>query len=349
MRSLCRPLRVLTTGLAAGLALTLVSACGALDEGGDTDSGAEGGTTVKVGYLHTIAVDDKLWLGQVDGQWADHGLDLEMTEFATGIELSQALAGGSLDVAIMGGVTSNFPAQGQGQIFMLNSIENATARLWAAPGSGIESAADLEGKTVVTTEGTTADIFLHRALTEAEVDRKDVDVVNAKMPDAVQAFVGGSADAIALWVPFDLRVQEAMPDAVEVDDAGSYPDAAVGDGWIANNDWYADNEDTVRTIIDAWLDVNDDFREDPEGSLEKVHAEAYEGAATLEDLQYQVQSQTDYTAEEWLAAYEDGTVLDVVGTAEQAYVELGGVPEFVEPSEFFDTSLFIEQAKAHLE
>ena len=210
MRSI-RRLRVLTTGLAAGLALTLVSACGALDEGGETDSGAEGGTTVKVGYLHTIAVDDKLWLGQVDGQWADDGLDLEVTEFDTGIELSQALAGGSIDVAIMGGVTSNFPAQGQGQIFMLNSSENATARLWAEPGSGIKSVADLEGKTVITTEGTTADIYLHRALTEAGVARKDVDVVNAKMPDAVQAFVGGSADAIALWVPFDLRVKEASP------------------------------------------------------------------------------------------------------------------------------------------
>jgi NitT/TauT family transport system substrate-binding protein len=350
MRSLRRPLRTLTTGLAVGLALTLVSACGALDEGGDTAaSGAEDGTTVRVGYLHTIAVDDKLWLGQIDGQWADHGLNLETTEFATGIELSQALAGGSLDVAIMGGVTSNFPAQGEGQIFMVNSIENATARLFAAPDSGIESAADLEGRTVVTTEGTTADIFLHRALTAAKVDRADVDVVNAKMPDAVQAFVGGSADAIALWVPFDLRVKEALPDATEIDDAGNYPDAAVADGWIANNDWYADNEDTVRTIIDAWLDVNDAFRDDPEGSLEKVQAEAYDGAATIEDLTYQVESQTDQTNEEWLAAYEDGTVLDVVGTAEQAYVDLGGVPDYVEPSEFFDTSLFVEQAKAHLE
>ena len=38
-----------------------------------------------------------------------------------------------------------------------------------------------------------------------------------------------------------------------------------------------------------------------------------------------------------------------MGNAEQAYVELGGVPEYVEPSEFFDTCLFIEQAKAHLE
>ena len=70
---------------AASLAL-LTSACGALDEGGG--SGAEeapdDATTVRIGYLHTIAVDDKLWLGQVEGQWADAGLDIKATAFDTG-------------------------------------------------------------------------------------------------------------------------------------------------------------------------------------------------------------------------------------------------------------------------
>ena len=63
---------------------------------------------------------------------------MEATQFDTGIELSQALAGGSIDVAIMGGVTSNFPAQGQGKIFMVNSLETATARLFVQPDSGIK-------------------------------------------------------------------------------------------------------------------------------------------------------------------------------------------------------------------
>lgn len=344
-----RTRRLLGTLLAALLTL-LLAACGALDEGGGGDDAAaepkEGATQVKVGYLHTIAVDDKLWLGQVEGQWADAGLDLQTTQFDTGVELAQALTGGSVDVAIMGGVTSNFPAQGQGKIFMLNSRETATARLWVQGDSGIETAADLKGKKVITTEGTTADIFLHRALQKADLTREDVEVVNAKMPDAVQAFISGQVDAIALWVPFDLRVKEAGVDAREIDDAGNYPDAGVGDGWIANNEWYAENQDTVKQLIGAWLDVNEEFRADPEGSLEKVHEAGYQDAAKLSDLQYQVGFQEDYTNEEWLKAYEDGDVLDWVGQAERAYVELGGVPEYVDPQEFFDTSLFIEAAKA---
>ncbi len=46
-----------------------------------------------------------------------------------------------------------------------------------------------------------------------------------------------------------------------------------------------------------------------------------------------------------VAGDEDGTITDIIGTAEQAYVDLGGVSKFVHPDEFFDTSLFIETAK----
>lgn len=339
---------IVVAGLA--LALAALAACGALDEGGGDKDGVakakSNATTVKVGYLHTIAVDDKLWLGQAEGQWADAGLDLKTTAFDTGIELSQALAGGSIDVAIMGGVTSNFPAQGQGKIFMLNSRETATARLFVQKDSGISSVADLKGKQVITTTGTTADIFLQRALTKAGLDRKQVTVVNAAMPDAVSAFVAGKAPAIALWVPFDLRVGESGKGAEEIDNAGNYADAGVGDGWIANNDWYADNQPTIKKIIGAWLKVNEAFRKDPEGSLKKVYDLAYSKTAKLSDLQHQVQYQKDYTNADWTKAYQDGDVLTWVGDAEKAFVELGGVPKYVDPKEFFDTSLFLGVAKS---
>jgi NitT/TauT family transport system substrate-binding protein len=341
--------RLIGTALIAVLVLVL-AACGALDEGSGDDKGVakakSDATEVKIGYLHTIAVDDKLWLGQAEGQWADAGLKIKTTAFDTGIELSQALTGGSIDVAIMGGVTSNFPAQGQGKIFMLNSRETATARLFVQGNSGIKSAADLKGKQVITTTGTTADIFLHRALTKAGLTRKQVTVVNAKMPDAVSAFIAGKVPAIALWVPFDLRVNEAGKGAKEIDNAGNYPDAGVGDGWIANNDWYDGNKATISKIIGAWLKINDAFRKDPSGSLKKVYDLAYKDTAKLSDLQHQVEYQKDYTNAEWLTAYENGDVQSWVGDGEKAFVELGGVPKYVDPKEFFDTSLFIEAAKA---
>lgn len=333
------------TVIALAAATLALAGCGALDETPDAEDAPEGAEVVKVGYLHTIAVDDKLHYGLDKGYFADEDLNLRATQFDTGIAVSQALASGAIDVAIMGGVTSNFPAQGQGKIFMVNSIETATARLYVQPDSGIESVADLKGRTLITTEGTTADVFLNAAMKANDVERDEVDVVNASMPDAVQAFVSGSVDAIALWVPFDLRLKEGQPDAVEIDDAGNYPAAAVADGWIANNSWYEENRDTMAAIIRGWLTTNEAFQENPEAALADVQETAYSGQATLEDLTYQVQFQENKSNAEWLALYEDGTISDIIGTAEQAYVDLGGVSEFVDPDEFFDTSLFIETAR----
>jgi NitT/TauT family transport system substrate-binding protein len=327
---------------ASSLAL---AGCGALDETPDAGGAPEDATTIKVGYLHTIAVDDKLHYGLEKGYYADEGLNVQATEFDTGIAVSQALASGAIDVAIMGGVTSNFPAQGQGKVFMVNSIETATARLYAHPDSGIKSVKDLPGKGLITTEGTTADVFLNAAMKEHGVKREQVKVVNAAMPDAVQAFVSGSVDAIALWVPFDLRVKEGLPGGVEVDHAGNYEDAKVADGWIANNAYFEQNKETLAALIRGWLSTNEAYREDPEAALAEVQKIAYDGQATLEDLEHQVKYQEDYSNAEWVELYQDGTVSDIIGTAEQAYVDLGGLKKFVHPDEYFDTSLFIETAE----
>jgi hypothetical protein len=54
----------------------------------------------------------------------------EFKLFQTGLELFQAMIGGSLDVLSTGAVISNFPARGQGKMFLANAVEFATAQLW---------------------------------------------------------------------------------------------------------------------------------------------------------------------------------------------------------------------------
>ena len=81
-------------------------------------------------------------------------------QFTTGLELFQAMIGGSLDVLSTGAVVSNFPARGQGKVFLINDIEYATAQLWVRDGPAIKTIADLKGKQISTTTGTTAHVFL---------------------------------------------------------------------------------------------------------------------------------------------------------------------------------------------
>src|SRR5881394_3318874 len=133
---------------------TLLQAAGAASLGIAASAFAQPRTKLRVGYLHTPAVDGQIWLGQQSGAWTKRGLDLELIQFTTGLELFQAMIGGSLDVLSTGAVVSNFPARGQGRVFLLNNIEYATAQLWVRGDAGIASLADLKGKQIATTTGT---------------------------------------------------------------------------------------------------------------------------------------------------------------------------------------------------
>ena len=109
---------------------------------------AQGLTKVRIGYLHVVSVDAQLQLASHLGTWVKEGIEVEMREFTTGVELFQALVGGSLDVLTTGGVLSNFPARGQGKVFLLNDLEFATAQIWVHPDQGINSLKDLKGKKI---------------------------------------------------------------------------------------------------------------------------------------------------------------------------------------------------------
>src|SRR5579875_65228 len=121
-------------------------------------------TDIRVGYLHTLAVDGQLWLADHMGTWKQQGLAPNFVRFTTGLQLFQAMIGGSIDMLVTGAVISNFPARGQGKAFFMNDVEFATAQLWVNPAMGVSSIADLKGKRISTTRGTTAHVFLARAL-----------------------------------------------------------------------------------------------------------------------------------------------------------------------------------------
>ena len=104
------------------------------------------------------------------GSFGKAGVDLELIQFTTGLELFQAMIGGSLDMLATGAVISNFPARGQGKAFLINNVEFATAQLWVREDQGIKTFADLKGKKISTTTGTTAHVFLDNALRANNID-----------------------------------------------------------------------------------------------------------------------------------------------------------------------------------
>ena len=306
---------------------------------------AQARTKVKVGYLHTPAVDGQIWTGQQTGAFARQGLELELVQFTTGLELFQAMIGGSLDMLSTGAVVSNFPARGQGKVFLINNVEYATAQLWVR--DDIKSVADLKGQKIATTTGTTAHVFLDNALRAAKLDpAKDVQLVNQRMAEAVTSFVSGAVPAVALWVPFDITVRQKVPGARKLVDASAfYPQAAIVGGWAARNDWYDKNRAVVQQLVRGWSEANDHLLQNTDAALEALQKSQYK-EVPLPDLKEQFKASKYFTSAEWRAKYADGTVAKWLQQVTDFFVRSANIANAVPASTYFDPKPYLDTVKA---
>lgn len=297
-------------------------------------------TRVRVGYLHTLAVDAQIWLAHHMGTWEKQGLRMEFTRFHTGLGMFQALVGGSLDILATGAVISNFPARGQGKVFMINDVEWATAQLWVRP--GIKSIKDLKGKKIATTRGTTAHVFLYTALKHAGLDpNKDVQLVNQPMNAAVTSFIAGAVPAVALWVPFNLVVEKHVPKAHMLVDASKYyPQAAIVDGWAARNDVFKNQQDMLAKVIKGWVPANDFLVNHPQQALELLHKTRYSDVS-VDQLHGMFKAEKVFSSKKWTSLYRDGTVTKWLEHVTDVFVGIGAIEHPVKASNYFDPKPYL--------
>ena len=295
-------------------------------------------TKIRVGYVDTLAVTGQLWTGVHRGHWAKEGIEFDPVKFNTGLELFNAMIGGSLDMLSTGAVISNFPARGQGKAFLINNIEFATAQLWIREDQGVKTWADLKGKKIATTLGTTAHVFLDAALRANGLDpAKDVELVNQGMAVAVTSFISGAVPAVALWVPFNMQVRQRVPSAKMLVDASAYfPKSAIVGGWATRA--------VVAQVVRGWAAANDDLIKNSATILPLIQAKNYEQVPLLE-LQEQFKASKYHTVAEWQKLYQDGTAVGWLQQVTDFYARFGGIQNPVPAKTYFDTSLLLNNVK----
>ena len=303
------------------------------------------GTKIRIGYLHTLAVDGQLWIAESQGLWKKEGLEPEFIKFQTGLELFQAMTGGSIDVLSTGAVLSNFPARGQGKVFLINDIEFATAQLWGNPEMGVSAMSDLPGKKLATTTGTTAHVFLDTALRANSIDPKSVDIVNQRMPDAVTAFISKAVPAVVLWMPFNISVRNKMPGAKMIVDASAYyPKSAIVDGWAARNDYYDKNKETLAKVVRVWASANDYMIRNPDQAIATLQKDYYQ-EVPVADLKAQLGAQKMFTSAEWAKMYADGTVTQWLQKVTDFFADFAKIQNPVPAAKYFDPAIYLGVVK----
>jgi NitT/TauT family transport system substrate-binding protein len=243
-------------------------------------------------------------------------------------------------------VISNFPARGQGKMFLVNCVEFATAQLWVRTDQGVKDFGDLKGKRIATTTGTTAHVFLDNALRANKLDpAKDVEILNQRMAEAVTSFISGAVPAVALWVPFNVTVRDKVPAAKKLVDASAYyPQAAIVSGWAASNEYYAKNQEVLARVIRAWATGNDLLVGKPDEALEILQKNFYQ-QVPLPDLKEQFGAQKVFPTQEWRKLYADGTVTGWLQQVTDFFVRFGNIQNATPAKQYFDPKIYLDTIK----
>jgi len=187
--------RLYSLAAAAALLAVGLAACGGGESSSSSSSG--GRSTLRVGDQGKLLELQLTLSGQDKG--APFGLDYNT--FADGPHMNAAFSANRLDVGYMGDTPVLFAnASGAGitAVAVARSTVNSQT-IYASKGSGIRTLADLKGKKVAVTVGTSLHGYLLQQLDSAGLTEKDVALVNVPVTSLVSTFTSGQVDAV-VWV-----------------------------------------------------------------------------------------------------------------------------------------------------
>lgn len=211
-RSGRRRSRVLAAVVMA-LTAALAAACGSSDSGGGD------GSTSKIRIaLSTPLLWPEVSVANEAKLWAKHDLEPAITEFPTGNEANQSLLGGSADVATVA-PTPVLLSAAQGNDVRVVGLAGywESWRVQALRASGIGTPADLAGKSIGVTLGSSSEMALQVFLEENGMSADDVKLVNVRPPDMIPSISKSSVDAINIWQPMTYRAEQTIPDSKRID------------------------------------------------------------------------------------------------------------------------------------
>lgn len=160
-----------------------------------------------------------VFVAQEKGFFAKNGVDVKVEIRNTGSELSKGLRAGTFDFAPA--AFTNLPAALERGLdvrgivgYVGGSYSKPTTdemvALVAGPNSGISKLADLKGKKIGVTFGSTGDAYFQAALEVAGLTINDVDRVNTRPPSLTSVVDTGGVDAIVAWEPFIYRTVQKV-------------------------------------------------------------------------------------------------------------------------------------------
>ena len=197
-------------------------------------------------------------VAQEKGYFAKNGVDVKVEIRNTGSELSKGLKAGTFQFAPA--AFSNIPAAlerglkvqavvGFNGATYVKSTSDKMVAIIASGNSGINSVADLKGKKVGVTFGSTGDLYLQLALTQAGLSVDDIERVNVAPPSITSVLDTGGVDAVATWDPYSYRTTDKVAGSKVIKRGGDL--VCLCALLHGDPEFIAKNEEATQKLVDA--------------------------------------------------------------------------------------------------
>ncbi|MGG6242363.1 ABC transporter substrate-binding protein [Nodosilinea sp. AN01ver1] len=288
---------------------------------------ATAGEPVKLGYSSWAG----WWpwaIAAEEGLFEANGANVELIWFDGYLESMQALAAGQLDANSQTlNDTISFAGDAVNGMVAVLVNDNSAGNDKVVGAEGIDTVADLAGKTVALEEGVVGDFLLSLALEDAGLSRADVEIKNLETGAAATAFAAGQVDGFAGWVPF-WETALSREGSKELASSADYP-GAIPDLLVVTQKLIDSRPDQVQALVNTWFDILAFIDENPDRANEIMAKRA-----SVSDTEFEKYTQGTkiFTLDENLEAFSaGGEDMKYMPHASQVMadfmVEVGFIPE----------------------
>jgi sulfonate transport system substrate-binding protein len=204
---------------------------------------------IRIGYQKNGVLVIARQQSTLENHFKPQGIEVKWVEFSSGPPMMEAMNVGSIDYGAVGDSPPVF-AQAAGAAIVYAAGQPITngQGILVPQNSAIRSIADLKGKRIGFTKGSSAHNFTVQTLEKAGLTYADITPVYLTPPDAGPAFANGSIDAWSIWDPY-FAIGETkqngriLVNASEITKTNSF--------YIANRDFAGKHGSVLQQIIDV--------------------------------------------------------------------------------------------------
>jgi len=206
---------------------------------------------IRIGYQKNGVLVVARQQAFLEKHFSPRGIEVKWVEFSSGPPMLEAMNAGSLDYGAVGDSPPIFAqAAGAAIIYAAGQPITNGQGILVQENSPIQSLADLRGKRIGFTKGSSAHNVVVQALEKVGLTYADITPVYLAPPEAGPAFANGSIDAWSIWDPYFAIGQVRQKGRILVNAADIGPSNSF---FIANQDFARLHGTALQEIIDVTI------------------------------------------------------------------------------------------------